>query len=215
MGAKQQVQRAPHRQLCAARRKHRDHTQADWTGGLIVSLAPRVGRTSCTTPFLLYHLPSRQPDCHFDDTPCLSTLKHLLKVQGGAKPQPATATKTRPETRMLPSNGILANGCTCRRRASCSPHAPGARSRPTSPRVGCRPATPRWCGGQRRRFEGGGSGLKAVSRSRATIWRWCRGQSKACHKDGAAASQRRRFESSAAAKESGLKAVPRRSNAAV
>ena len=22
-------------------------------------------------------------DCHFDDTPCLSILKHLIKVQGG------------------------------------------------------------------------------------------------------------------------------------
>ena len=27
---------------------------------------------------------SRRRDCHFDDTPCLSLLKHLLKVQGGA-----------------------------------------------------------------------------------------------------------------------------------
>ena len=27
---------------------------------------------------------SRRRDCHFDDTPCLSLLKHLIKVQGGA-----------------------------------------------------------------------------------------------------------------------------------
>ena len=27
---------------------------------------------------------SRWRDCHFDDTPCLSLLKHLLTVQGGA-----------------------------------------------------------------------------------------------------------------------------------
>ena len=27
---------------------------------------------------------SRRRDCHFDDTPCLSLLKHLLKAQGGA-----------------------------------------------------------------------------------------------------------------------------------
>ena len=25
----------------------------------------------------------RRRDCHFDDTPCLSLLKHLLEVQGG------------------------------------------------------------------------------------------------------------------------------------
>ena len=29
-------------------------------------------------------LDSRRRDCHFDDTPCLSLLKHLIKVQGGA-----------------------------------------------------------------------------------------------------------------------------------
>ena len=29
-------------------------------------------------------LPSRRRDCHFDDAPCLSLLKHLMKVQGGA-----------------------------------------------------------------------------------------------------------------------------------
>ena len=29
-------------------------------------------------------LPSHCRDCHFDDTPCLSILKHLLKIQGGA-----------------------------------------------------------------------------------------------------------------------------------
>ena len=28
--------------------------------------------------------PSRRRDCHFDDTPCLSILKHLLKVEGDA-----------------------------------------------------------------------------------------------------------------------------------
>ena len=28
-------------------------------------------------------LPSRRRDCRFDDTPCLSLLKHLQKVQGG------------------------------------------------------------------------------------------------------------------------------------
>ena len=27
---------------------------------------------------------SHRRDCHFDDTPCLSLLKHLLEVQGGA-----------------------------------------------------------------------------------------------------------------------------------
>ena len=27
---------------------------------------------------------SRRRDCHFDDTPFLSLLKHLLKVEGGA-----------------------------------------------------------------------------------------------------------------------------------
>ena len=27
---------------------------------------------------------SRRRDCHFDDTPCLSLLRHLLKVQAGA-----------------------------------------------------------------------------------------------------------------------------------
>ena len=27
---------------------------------------------------------SRRRDCHFDDAPCLSLLKHLMKVQGGA-----------------------------------------------------------------------------------------------------------------------------------
>ena len=27
---------------------------------------------------------SRRRDCHFDYTPCLSLLKHLIKVQGGA-----------------------------------------------------------------------------------------------------------------------------------
>ena len=27
---------------------------------------------------------SRRRDCHFDDTPCVSLLKHLIKVQGGA-----------------------------------------------------------------------------------------------------------------------------------
>ena len=28
--------------------------------------------------------PSRRRDCHFDDTPSSSLLKHLLKVEGGA-----------------------------------------------------------------------------------------------------------------------------------
>ena len=35
---------------------------------------------SWTMPFR----PSRRRDCHFDDTPCLSLLKHIIKGQGGA-----------------------------------------------------------------------------------------------------------------------------------
>ena len=34
----------------------------------------------------------RRRDCHFDDTPCLSLLKHIIKVQG------------------VPSNDSLADG---------------------------------------------------------------------------------------------------------
>ena len=35
-------------------------------------------------PIALRASPSRRRDYHFDDTPCLSLLVHLLKVQGGA-----------------------------------------------------------------------------------------------------------------------------------
>ena len=33
---------------------------------------------------LAWGVGSRRRDCHFDDTPCLSLLKHPMKVQGGA-----------------------------------------------------------------------------------------------------------------------------------
>ena len=33
---------------------------------------------------LVRHSPSRRRDCHCTDTPCLSLLKQLIKVQGGA-----------------------------------------------------------------------------------------------------------------------------------
>ena len=31
-----------------------------------------------------YGFTSRRRDCHFDDTPCLSILKNIIKVRGGA-----------------------------------------------------------------------------------------------------------------------------------
>ena len=58
------------------------------------SLSLVVWRTRCLIAFCLLifweavYLTNIQKlktyDCHYDDTPCLSLLKHLIKLQGGA-----------------------------------------------------------------------------------------------------------------------------------
>ena len=48
------------------------------------ALMPTAPDTPPSASQLLRAPPSRRRDCHFTDTPCLSLLKNLLKVQGGA-----------------------------------------------------------------------------------------------------------------------------------
>ena len=82
------------------------------------------GSNNCGTNYAGYLAGSRRRDCHFDDTPCLSLLKHLLKVRGAAikmtalypsrvLPYPTTIDSIMlliESRRRLPSGGSLPDG---------------------------------------------------------------------------------------------------------
>ena len=55
--------------------------EADRGGALLAATVEQIRRLSTRG---VDGLVSRRRDCHFTDTPCISLLKHLLKVQGGA-----------------------------------------------------------------------------------------------------------------------------------
>ena len=88
----------PRRQRAHREHAHREHAhRRNKTAAPLLPPSPgsmhRASRTVCTAvhtaaapnaahpPELP---PSRRRDCHFTGTPCLSTLKQLLKVEGGA-----------------------------------------------------------------------------------------------------------------------------------
>ena len=59
--------------------------QYEWRGGVSRMMGgPAVAAGHDLDPALGVLQISRRRDCHFDDTPGLSLLKHLLNIQGGA-----------------------------------------------------------------------------------------------------------------------------------
>ena len=61
--------------------------EVEFLGGqAVVVVVPSLVECRCAAERRDDHLlvPSRRRDCQFTDTPCISILKHLLQVQGGA-----------------------------------------------------------------------------------------------------------------------------------
>ena len=85
--------------------------------GLIISLIAQVAKDRLGEPLPLDHSPikfgswmggdSRRRDCHFTDTPCLSLLKHLIKVQGCSRMTVSSgATRTITQLESLASSEV-------------------------------------------------------------------------------------------------------------
>ena len=79
-------------------------------------------------------LTSRRRDCHFDDTPCLSLLKHLLKVEGGCSRMTASPT-ARPDVALRQRRAAVASTDTERRpaiRPDTAEHVRGSSGHPST-----------------------------------------------------------------------------------
>ena len=85
--------------------------------------------------------PSRRRDCHFDDTPFLFLLKHLLKVEGGCSKMTVSPTARRERVSATKGGrGRTASGC-----GSSQPTSQTASTAGAPPPQAPRPGVPHRC----------------------------------------------------------------------